>query len=120
MYIYTRFGSPTAHVQFQLLNGEQVVGILPPGVQDYISRNDHSYGNYDYVLAWQGDMIPVPQSANNGCDGWMSSEYEVGDNLTHVPSGFYTVRACVLKIFGNSGTAKDWDTWISPLFEVIG
>jgi hypothetical protein len=120
MHLYSRFGSSTAHVQFQLLNGNQLVGLLPSGTQDYIARNDHSYDNYDYVLDWRGGMVPVPKSDNNGCDALMSSENEAVDSLIHVPSGSYTIRACVLKIFGDPKQAEDWETWLSPLFEVIG
>jgi hypothetical protein len=120
MHIYSRFGSPTAHVQFQLLKDDQLVGVLPSGTQKYIARNDHSYFNYDYVLSWRGGMVPVPQSDNNGCDAWMDSEDETIDSLVQVPSGLYTIRTCVLKIFGDPKIEEDWETWFSPSFEVIG
>lgn len=58
LYIYTRIGSPTSHIQYQVVDkNNKVIGETPLKLKKYyIARNDHSPDNFDYVLNWRSKI----------------------------------------------------------------
>lgn len=139
--VYTRIGSPTAHIKYHVLNGNsnQTLGEIPLGSNYYISRNDHSPENFDYILDWRGGINPIntnvdenevlisippsnpkPIFINPHGNIALNVEQSIKETLIRVPIGTYRICATVLKIFGDPKVVKDWETWYSPLIKVIG
>ncbi|KAG2206094.1 hypothetical protein INT47_003743, partial [Mucor saturninus] len=139
--VFTRIGNPTSHIQYLVLNGttNEVLGEIPLGSNSYISRNDHSPENFDYILGWRGGIIPIntsldgpqvlisvppthprPISINVHGNDALNIKQSIKATQDRVPVGSYRIRAKVLKIFGEATRAKDWETWDSPLFKIIG
>ncbi|KAI8072064.1 peptidase S8/S53 domain-containing protein [Thamnidium elegans] len=139
--IYTRLGSPTARIKYDVIDfsDNKVLGEIQLGSNYYISRNDHSPESSDYALDWRGGIYLVddvdenelsassgaqPNSfnsnsyGNNGLN--IKKEEDDDEDMVAVPPGSYSIRASVLKIFGDPDVAEDWEYWHSPVFQIIG
>jgi subtilisin family serine protease len=80
---------------FNAVTGKSVGTILQ---LDYMVRNSTTTGIYEF--AWDGTTT-------------------VKNNKVYtVPNGQYTIKLSILKALGNSKNPADWETWISPNFDI--
>lgn len=140
--VFTRIGNPTSHIQYFVLNGttNEIIGEIPLGSNYYISRNDHSPENFDYILGWRGGIIPINNNSLEGPqvlisvppthprpiaislhgNNALNIKPSIKATQDRIPIGHYRIRAKALKIYGDTSNVKDWETWDSPLFNIIG
>lgn len=124
--IYTRLGSPAARIKYEVIDfsDNETLGEIQLGSNYYISRNDHSTDSSDYALVWKGGIYLVDDveenelSASSGrqAKSFNSNSYDKNglnikkeedddEDMVEVPPGYYSIRAAILKIFGDPDVA---------------
>ncbi|ORY97244.1 hypothetical protein BCR43DRAFT_523460 [Syncephalastrum racemosum] len=115
LLIHVRLGSPTARLHSQLLSGNtsEPLGDLTQGQATWLSRNDHSEDNSEFVITWHGRFKPY------NINPAIRPQRPGAVLVQRVRPGSYRVRIQALKIYGNPASPYDWETWTSPAFEVL-
>ncbi|CAO3613681.1 unnamed protein product [Cunninghamella blakesleeana] len=103
IYLLTRFVSPTAIFERELINLKtgKVIGQALQ-VNTYLPRNTLDAGDIFIPEAWDGTYYPTTKSVK-----------PVG-----VPNGTYQIRVKALKLFGNPKKKSDYETWLSPKIQI--
>ncbi|KAJ3152638.1 hypothetical protein HDU89_001331 [Geranomyces variabilis] len=78
-------------------------------------QNDGQGNHVSYSLPWYGLVTPAP------APGAMDTPRQHGNNTVQysVPAGKYQVRFSALRHFGNATKASDYETVLSPVFQVV-